>query len=300
MMRAGWRMRWAGRATPAGPRRPWRPLQAVLFYGLTGLLLLASVFVFVWMLLTSLKQPRDVMVYPPVWLFWPTLQNYTEVLSKTPFLFQLRNSAIVAAGAVALGLLLGLPAGYSIARYRQRRIALTVLVVRMVPTIVFMLPLFVLYKQLGLIDTHLGLVFSHLILVLPLTIWVMMGFFEDVPVALDDQARIDGCSRWQAFWRIALPLSLPGVVVTTILCFMTSWNNFIFVLMLGGQQDQHAPYGGLQLHGHRAAQLRGRGGRRLPALPAHHPLDALRAAVAGARPDLGGGQVKYFRIGAER
>lgn len=241
MMRAGWRMRWAGRATPAGPRRPWRPLQAVLFYGLTGLLLLASVFVFVWMLLTSLKQPRDVMVYPPVWLFWPTLQNYTEVLSKTPFLFQLRNSAIVAAGAVALGLLLGLPAGYSIARYRQRRIALTVLVVRMVPTIVFMLPLFVLYKQLGLIDTHLGLVFSHLILVLPLTIWVMMGFFEDVPVALDDQARIDGCSRWQAFWRIALPLSLPGVVVTTILCFMTSWNNFIFVLMLGGSKTSTLP-----------------------------------------------------------
>jgi multiple sugar transport system permease protein len=234
-------MRCGRRATPGGPRRPWRPLRAIGFSGLTGLLLLTSVFVFFWMLLTSLKQPRDVMVYPPVWLFWPTLQNYAEVLSKTPFLLQLRNSAIVAGGAVALGLLLGLPAGYSIARYRQRRLALTVLVVRMVPTIVFMLPLFVLYKQLGLIDTHLGLVFSHLILVLPLTIWVMMGFFEDVPVALDDQARIDGCSRWQAFWRIALPLSLPGVVVTTILCFITSWNNFIFVLMLGGSRTSTLP-----------------------------------------------------------
>ena len=237
----GWRMRWVRQAPPAGLRRPWRPLQTGLFYGLTGLLLLASVFVFLWMLLTSLKQPRDVMVYPPVWLFWPTLQHYAEVLSKTPFLFQLRNSAIVAAGAVALGLLLGLPAGYSIARYRQRRIALTVLVVRMMPTIVFMLPLFVLYKQLGLIDTHLGLVLSHLILVLPLTIWVMIGFFEDVPVALDDQARIDGCSRWQAFRRVALPLSLPGVIVTTILCFITSWNNFIFVLMLGGSRTSTLP-----------------------------------------------------------
>jgi multiple sugar transport system permease protein len=231
----------ASRTRPPRPRRRRSPLRSLLFSGLTGLLLLLSVFVFVWMLLTSLKQPRDVMLYPPVWLFRPTLENYAEVLSRTPFLFQLRNSAIVAVGAVLLGLLLGLPAAYSIARFRQRRIALTVLVVRMVPTIVFMLPLFVIFKQLGLIDTHLGLIFSHLILVLPLTIWVMMGFFEDVPVALDDQARIDGCSRWQAFWRIALPLSLPGAIVTTILSFITSWNNFIFVLMLGGGKTSTLP-----------------------------------------------------------
>lgn len=170
------------------------PIWAVLFAALAGVLLLASVFVFVWMILTSLKQPKDVMVYPPVWIFRPTLEHYVEVLAKTPFLFQLRNSAIVAAGAVIVGLLLGLPAAYSIARFRFRRIALTVLVVRMLPTIVFMLPLFVIYKHLGLIDTHAGLVLSHLILVLPLTIWVMLGFFEDVPVTLDDQARIDGCT----------------------------------------------------------------------------------------------------------
>jgi multiple sugar transport system permease protein len=225
----------------ARPNQRWPVLAFLPFYSVTVLLLLASVFVFVWMILTSLKQPRDVMVYPPVWIFQPTLDSYLEVLAKTPFLLQLKNSAIVAVGAVVVGLLLGLPAGYSVARFRHRRIALTVLVVRMVPTIVFMLPLFVLYKQLGLIDTHVGLIFSHLILVLPLTIWIMMGFFEDVPVALDDQARIDGCSRWGAFWHVALPLSLPGVVVTTILAFITSWNNFIFVLMLGGSKTSTLP-----------------------------------------------------------
>ena len=222
------------------PRRR-NPIRTVLFAAITGSLLLGSVFVFVWMILTSLKQPKDVMVYPPVWIFRPTLEHYVEVLAKTPFLFQLKNSAIVAAGAVIVGLLLGLPAAYSIARFRFRRIALTILVVRMLPTIVFMLPLFVIYKHLGLIDTHTGLVLSHLILVLPLTIWVMLGFFEDVPATLDDQARIDGCSRWQAFWRIALPLSLPGVIVTTILSFITSWNNFIFVLMLGGGKTATLP-----------------------------------------------------------
>ena len=222
-------------------RRRGNLLWTVLFVVLTGALLFSSVFVFVWMFLTSLKQPKDVMVYPPVWIFRPTLEQYVEVLAKTPFLLQLKNSAIVAAGAVVVGLLLGLPAAYSIARFRFRRIALTVLVVRMLPTIVFMLPLFVIYKTLGLIDTHAGLVLSHLILVLPLTIWVMLGFFEDVPVSLDDQARIDGCSRWQAFWRIALPLSMPGVVVTTILSFITSWNNFIYVLMLGGGKTATLP-----------------------------------------------------------
>jgi multiple sugar transport system permease protein len=225
----------------AKPRWAQRLAFEIFFYALTGYLLAAFLFVFFWMIVTSIKYPRDVTVYPPVWIFEPTLDNYREVFDKTPFWLQTQNSFIVAIGAMLVGIVLGLPASYSIARFRQRTFALTVLVVRMIPTIVFMLPLFVIYKQFGLIDTHAGLIFSHLILVLPLTIWVMMGFFEDVPVEIEEAARVDGCSRWQAFLKVILPLSLPGLAVTAILSFLASWNNFIFVLILGGARTSTLP-----------------------------------------------------------
>lgn len=213
----------------------------IVFFGVTGILLVMFMFVFVWMVMTAFKQPKDVTVWPPTVIFEPTLQNFEDVLDKTPFVAQTRNSTIIAIGSVALGLLLGLPASYIVARYRYRFLGISVLILRMMPTIVFMLPLFVLYQRIGLIDTHLGLILSHLILTLPLTIWVMIGFFEDVPYDLEEQARVDGATRWIAFWKIALPLSLPGMVVTIILSFIQSWNNFIFVLILGGVNTTTLP-----------------------------------------------------------
>jgi multiple sugar transport system permease protein len=221
--------------------QPFKVIGDVLFYLVTALLLIAFTFVFIWMALTSFKLPRDVTVYPPTLIFEPTLTNYQAVLERTPFMSQLGNSLIVAFGAVGVGLLIGLPAAYAVARFKQRWLALLVLVMRMIPAVIFMLPLFVIYQRLGLIDTHFGLIFSHLIMTLPLTIWIMLGFFEDVPVDLEEQALVDGCDRWGAFWRIALPLSLPGAAVTTILSFLTSWNNFVFVLILGGINTSTLP-----------------------------------------------------------
>jgi multiple sugar transport system permease protein len=182
-----------------------------------------------------------VTVYPPLLVFEPTLQNYQNVLDKTPFGHQLVNSIIIALGSVGLGLVIGLPASYAMARFKMRTLSLVILLMRMIPTIVFMLPLFVVYQQLGLIDTHMGLIMSHLILTLPLTIWVMISFFEDVPVEVEQSAMVDGCSRFGVFWRIAVPLSLPGMVVTSILAFIQSWNNFIFVLILGGSKTTTLP-----------------------------------------------------------
>jgi multiple sugar transport system permease protein len=235
----------ANQAVRSHPRPLGQQLQRIAgeaaFYTLLAFMLAIFLFVFFWMVLTSFKEPREVTVYPPVLIFEPTLRNYDNVFEKTPFFTQMRNSAIVAAGAVTLGMLIGLPASYAIARYRLRTLALTVLMMRMMPTIVFMLPLFVIYQQLRLLDTHIGLILSHLILVLPLTIWVMIGFFEDVPPDIEDQALVDGCNKWDVFVRIALPLSLPGIVVTTILSFIASWNNFIFVLILGGSRTTTLP-----------------------------------------------------------
>lgn len=216
-------------------------IQEVLFYGVVLIFLAAFMFVFVWMVLISFKQAREITVYPPTLIFEPTMQNYANVLEKTPFFHQLANSAIIAVGAVGLGMFIGLPASYIIARYRLQSLALTILVMRMIPTIVFMLPLFLIYQQLRWLDTHFGLILSHLILTLPLIIWIMISFFEDIPIEIEDQAKVDGCTRWGVFWRIALPLSLPGMVVTTILSFITSWNNFIFVLILGGSSTTTLP-----------------------------------------------------------
>ena len=222
-------------------RKSRRILGEVAFYVFLGTLLAAFMFVFVWMILTAFKHPRDVTVYPPSLVFEPTLTNFRNVLDKTPFFHQLRNSTIVALGAVVLGMIVGLPASYAVARYRLRGFALTVLMMRMMPTMVFMLPLFVVYQRLDLIDTHLGLILSHLILTVPLIVWIMIGFFEDVPPEVEDQAKVDGCTKWGVFWRVALPLSLPGMVVTTILTFIMSWNNFVFVLILGGATTSTLP-----------------------------------------------------------
>jgi len=204
-------------------------------------LMVIFTFPFYWMVVSSLKQPKDVTVFPPAFFFTPTLDNYIATVTKPAFLSQLTNSFIVAFGALALGLVIGVPAAYAVARFRLRLLPLVVLIVRMIPGVVFMLPLFILYKQMGLVDTHVGLMFAHLIITLPLAIWIMIGFFEDIPIEVEEQAMIDGCTRWGVFWRIALPLSLPGMAVTSILAFITSWNDFVFVLILGGSKTNTLP-----------------------------------------------------------
>jgi multiple sugar transport system permease protein len=215
--------------------------EATLFYGtLTGLLAF-FLFTLVWMVLSSFKNNVQVTAYPPLWVFTPTLRNYVDVFTKNPFFSYMVNSTVIALAAVGIGLLCGLPAAYSMARHRQAVLGFLVLTVRILPGIAFLVPLFVIYRRLGLINTHVGIVFTHVIIVLPMIIWIMAGFFEDIPRDLEDAAMIDGCSRVGTFVRIVLPLSLPGIVAATILSFIASWNNFIFVLILGGKDTVTLP-----------------------------------------------------------
>lgn len=212
-----------------------------LFYGTLLGLLAFFLFPLAWMILSSLKTNVQATAFPPIWLFWPTLQNYADVFSKTPFVSYVMNSTIVAALAVGISLLCGLPAAYSMARYRQSSLGFLFLIVRILPGIAFLVPLFVIYRHLGLINTLGGIALSHIIVVLPLVIWVMSGFFQDFPRELEEAALIDGCSRAETFVRIVLPLSKPGIVAATILGFIASWNNFIFVLILGGKDTITLP-----------------------------------------------------------
>ena len=231
----------AGRSSGVRRRAVGRAADGALFYGTLLGLLVFFLFPLVWMILSSLKTNLQATAYPPIWLFWPTLQNYADVFANNPFFSYMVNSTIVAVIAVGAGLLCGLPAAYTMARYRQGSLGFLFLMVRILPGIAFLVPLFVIYRRLGLINTLGGIALAHIIVVLPLIIWIMAGFFKDIPRELEEAAQIDGCSRVGTFVRIVLPLSKPGIIAATILSFIASWNNFIFVLILGGKDTVTLP-----------------------------------------------------------
>jgi len=212
-----------------------------LFYGCLFGLLAFFLFPLLWMVLTSLKTNVQAMAMPPLWWFQPTLQNYVDVFAKNPFITYMVNSTIVAIVAVGVSMLVGLPAAYAIARYKRKALGLLILAIKILPGIVFLVPLFVIYRQLGWVNTLGGIALSHVIFILPLVIWIMIGFFEDVPRELEEAALIDGCTLTGIFFRIVLPLSKPAIVAATILGFIASWNNFIFVLILGGRNTVTLP-----------------------------------------------------------
>lgn len=213
----------------------------IVFYGCLFGLLAFFLFPLLWMVLTSLKTNVQAMAMPPLWWFRPTLQNYVDVFAKNPFVTYMINSTVVAVVAVGVSMLVGLPAAYAIARYKRKSLGLLILAIKILPGIVFLVPLFVIYRQLGWVNTLGGIAFAHIIVILPLVIWIMIGFFEDVPRELEEAALIDGCSLTGIFFRIVLPLSKPAIVAATILGFIASWNNFIFVLILGGRNTVTLP-----------------------------------------------------------
>jgi len=224
----------------AGPR--WRRYVSRL--GLSVLAwLTVGVFMsaFLWMVLTALKTQADNTAVPPVWIFTPTLENFRSVFAGKSFGRYLFNSLVVGMGSTILGLALGLPAAHSIARHRQRGLALAILFARMAPFMSYLVPWFILFRHVGLIDTYMGLTASHLVISVPLVVWLMIGFFEDIPQEIEEAAGIDGCSRVRCFLQICIPLSRNGVIATAVLTFLFSWNNFLFALILAGPKTETVP-----------------------------------------------------------
>lgn len=214
----------------------------VLFGVFLVLLLLPTLFFFFWMISLSVKPDADNLAYPPVFIpTGVTLNNYWSVFESSPFGRYALNSLIVAVGSTGLALLLGVPAAYGIARSARYGTALFILVARMTPALSYLIPWFLLFQRLGLANTYLALILTHLIIGLPLIIWIMVGFFEDVHRDLEDAAVIDGCSRFGSFLRVAVPLTRPGIAVSGILAFIFSWNNFIFAVVLAGPRLQTLP-----------------------------------------------------------
>jgi multiple sugar transport system permease protein len=201
-----------------------------------------AILVFLWMLSLSLKNDADNTAFPPIFIpNPPTLDNFRDVFAKNNFLLYFWNSILVTGGAVLVGLLVGVPAGYGIARAKSAKFAFLILIARITPALSYLIPLFLVFQLIGLNGTITALLVTHLVITVPIIVWVMIGYFENVPMELEDAALVDGASPWQGFRHIALPLARPGVIVGAILSFIFSWNNFIFSVVLGGKTTRTLP-----------------------------------------------------------
>jgi len=194
---------------------------------------------YAWMVLTSLK-PQDEVTRTPI-SYLPqaaTLEHYAELFQRTSFGGNLGNSLIVAVGAVALGLVLSIPASYAFSRFKfwgRRVLLVQFLVINMFPVVLLIIPLFVLMRMLGLLDTYMALIAGHGTFTIPFAVWMMTSYMNAIPAELDEAALIDGCTRAQTIVKVVLPLAMPGIVTTGIYIFVTSWNEYLFAMMLSGQ-----------------------------------------------------------------
>ncbi len=186
----------------------------------------------VWMVLCSFKTSAAVTAYPPELFFKPTVENYSTLFAKTPFLHYTLNSLIVAGGSTVLGVLLGVPASFGISWSRITWPATLTLIARMAPGALFLLPWYMMFRSIGLLGSHLALILTHAAITLPIIIWVTLSFFDAIPRSVLESAQIDGCPNWKILLRIATPLAMPGIVVATILGFVFSWNYFLFAIVL--------------------------------------------------------------------
>lgn len=194
-----------------------------------------------WIVLNSLRPPVEIMAKPPVWI--PTqlsLDAYRAMFGGAgdggvPVWDYFRNSIIVSVTSTLIALAIGMAGGYAFARFRfkgKSAIFLGFMLTRAVPGIALSLPLFMIYARIGIIDTHFGLILTYVALNVPFTIWLIDGFFRQVPRDLAEAAQIDGCTRWQAFWQVEFPLAGPGIASAGIFAFLTSWNEYALASQL--------------------------------------------------------------------
>ncbi|WP_372633115.1 carbohydrate ABC transporter permease [Cohnella sp.] len=212
-------------------KRIWKTV--VLTLAMTGVSAL-NIGPFVWQIITSLKPDRDLSSLPPLLPTEITWTHYSNVLQST-FVRFIGNSAVVAAGVTAISLLLGSMAAYAIARLpiKGKGFALGLfLATSMFPQIAIISPLYTMIRGLGLYNTHIGLVFSYMLFCLPLCVWLLHGFFRELPDGLEEAASVDGCGIVRTYWQIALPLVMPGLVTAGLLVFIASWNEFLIALTL--------------------------------------------------------------------
>ncbi|MBK1867132.1 carbohydrate ABC transporter permease [Aestuariivirga sp. YIM B02566] len=205
---------------------------------LLGFFLLFTFVPLYWMFITSIKPSDDYLAVPPVWFpAEPTMLHYTAALFAYRGLDGLINSVIISAAATLLSTVLGTLMAYSLARFNTggQHLSFWVLSQRFLPPIAIVLPIFLIYRAVGLHDTHFGLIIAYTVFTLPVTVWMMFAYFRQMPKSLEEAALVDGCTRWQSLWRVAIPLAMPGIVAAAVFAFIACWTEFFFALILTSQ-----------------------------------------------------------------
>lgn len=219
---------------PSSSRRRLRlaPIARFAFLGLFLLFVLVPIY---WMFNTSVKPSDDYLAIPPVWFpAEPTLVHYWAALFTYRGLDGLINSLIISVSATALSALMGTLMAYSLARYNTggEHLSFWVLSQRFLPPVGIVLPVFLIYRNLGIHDTHVGLILAYTMFTLPVSVWMMFAYFRQLPRSMEEAALVDGWTRWQAFWRVAVPLAAPGIVAAAVFAFIACWTEFFFALVL--------------------------------------------------------------------
>jgi multiple sugar transport system permease protein len=224
--------------------RRWRKSGILIgLYFLIGLFLIWTLFPIYWIVLTSLKTTQQVNTMPPLFFFKPTLETYARLFSGEAML-AFRNSLVVSSSTVLIGLMIGFPAAYTLARVRFRardQVNFWVLSMRMAPPFAFLVPYYLTFRFFRLLDTYPALIIVNMTFTLPFTIWMLESVIEEMPVELEEAALVDGCSRAGVMWRIVAPLTAPSIAATAILSFVFCWNEFFFAYVLTGNSARTMP-----------------------------------------------------------
>lgn len=220
-------------------------------YIILGLFVVWTLVPILWMVSSSFKLRTGMFEMPPTIIFEPTLQYYEELIfGSNPLTPYLINSVIVSIASAVVAVGLGTLGGYGLSRLQirgKKHLAFWIISTRMAPIAVVIVPLYFLYQYAGLLNTHLGLVIAYTTFNLPFAIWLMRSFFDEIPVAIEEAARIDGATRWQAFYKVAVPLVLPGMGATAIISIVFAWNDFMFALIFTNDSTQTIPVAASQL-----------------------------------------------------
>ena len=197
-----------------------------------------------WLLATSFKSRVDTFAMPPKFVFTPILENYAKDLGDNEFMSYYLNSIIVASCTCVASLLIGTPAAYAFSAFKwkkQDNLAFWILSTRMAPPILVILPFYLLYQKLGLLNTRIGLIIVYATFNISFVVWMMKGYFSSIPRDIEEAARIDGSTRLYALAKIIMPMASPGLAACMVFTFITSWNEYLFALILTGKRSQTVP-----------------------------------------------------------
>lgn len=208
--------------------------------------LILILFPMYWIISTAFKSRPDILSSPPVFFrFTPTLSNFEPLIGgQRDFVPTLWNSLVVAIGSTLVTLVLGTTTAYALSRWQFKRnkdLAFYIISTRILPPITVAIPIYMIFRTIGLVNTYAAIIIAHIAFNFPIVVWMMKTFFDDLPVELEESARVEGCNVPGAFSRIALPLCAPGLVASGILAFIFSWNEFLFALILTGGGTRTIP-----------------------------------------------------------